>query len=374
MILFSGAAAQEDLPIEGIEIKDMAVGDFFEMSIDMNQDGMEMTGYYRFEVTEIDKTVTVKDVEYKVVVMAYYGEGDVSYMQGIDGTWTSQGDILLEMPTGKLVKENMNTEVIIEYGGEDFKSTQNVIIIPLSKTSTQPPGTEPEIGDNWTETKTQEKTETITTEYPGGEDSSSETTTETIVTNYEYLEDKYINSDAGPFECVVIKITEESDDSEGYTIVYGDKEHGLPVKFEYFDDQDSNTGDVELVAYNFQVLEESGGDSVLDPIIPPAKSEDKSLLNLGKIGGIDTFYLLMLMVIVVLIIAAVVLLRKRGEPKEIQNIQPTQGYYQQTQYAQPQYSQPQAMGYPLCPVCRRPIQYAAQYQSWWCSSCQRYYK
>jgi hypothetical protein len=375
MILFGETSAQEDIPIEGIEIKDLAVGDFFEMSIDMNQDGMEMTGYYRFEVTEIGKSVTVKDVEYNVLVMAYYGEGDVSYMYGIDGTWTSQGDILLELPTGKLVKENMNTEVLIEYGGETYKSTQEVIIVPLSKTSTQPAGTEPEIGDNWTETKTQEKTETTTTEIPGGgEDSSSETTTETIVTNYEYLEDKYINSDAGSFECVVIKITEESDDSEGYTIVYGDKEHGLPVKFEYFDDQDSNTGDVELVAYNFEILKESGGDSVLDPIIPPAKSEDESLLNLGKIGGIDTFYLLMLMLIVIIIIVSAVLLRRRGEPKGTQNIQPTQGYYQQTQYAQPGYSQPQAVGYPQCPVCGKPIQYVAQYQSWWCPSCQRYYK
>jgi hypothetical protein len=375
LVLFSQASAQEDIPIEGIQIKDLAVGDFFEMSIDMNQDGVEMTGYYRFEVTEIGESVTVKNEEYEVVVMGYYGEGDVSYMYGIDGTWTSQGEILLEIPTGKVVKENMDTEVLIDYGGETYKSTQIVIIIPLSETSTQPEGTEPGIGDNWTETKTQEKTETTTTEIPGGgEDTSTETTTETIITDYEYLEDKYINSEAGSFECAVIKSTEQSNDSEGYMLIYGDKEHGLPVKFEYYDEHDSKTGDVELVAYNFQILEDSGGDSVLDPIIPPAKSEDKSLFDLGKIGGIDTFYLLMLMVIVVIIIVSAVLLRRRGEPKGVQNIQPAQGHPQQAQYAQPGYSQPQAMGYPQCPVCRGPIQYAAQYQSWWCPSCQRYYK
>ncbi len=380
MVLLGGAFAQEDFPIEGIEIEDLAVGDFFEMSIDMNQDGVEMTGYYRFEVTDIGESVTVKNVEYEVVGMAYYGEGDVSYMYGIDGTWTSQGEILLEIPTGKIVKENMDTEVIIKYGGETLKSTQNVEIIPLTETSSQPEGTEPGIGDNWTVTKTQEKTETTTTDIPGGgEDTSSETTTETIIIEYEYLDDKSIICDAGSFECAVIKRTEESDDFEGYMIIYGDKEHGLPVKYEYYDDYDSHTGDAELVAYNFQILEKTGGDSVLDPIIPPAKSGDESLFNLGKIGGIDIFYLLLFMVIVVLIIVTAVLLRKRGEPKEAQNIQPTQGHPQQAQYtqtsfSQSQYSQQQAMGYPQCPFCGRPIQYVAQYQSWWCSSCQRYYR
>lgn len=375
MILFSGASAQEDIPIEGIGIEDLAVGDFFELSIDLNEDGVEMTGYYRFEVTEIGESIKVKDVRYDVVVFTYYGEGDVSYMYGIEGTWTSSGEIYLEIPTGKLVKEIMDTEIILEYQGDTVKGTQETIIIPLSETSTLPEGSQPEIGDNWTVTKTQEKTETTTTENPGGgEDSSTETTTETIIYDYEYLEDDYITSDAGTFNCAVIKSTERSDDSEGYMIVYGDKEHGLPVKYKYYDENDDYSGDAELVAYDFQILGESGGEGVLDPIMPQEKSEDKSLFNLGKIGGIETFYLLMLIVIVVIIIAAAFLLRKRGEPKGTQNIQPTQQYYPQAQYTQPGYSQPQAMGYPLCPVCRRPIQYAAQYQNWWCPSCQRYYK
>jgi outer membrane lipoprotein-sorting protein len=346
----------------------------------MNQDGMEMTGYYRFEVTDIGESITVKNVKYNVVVFSFYGEGDLSYMYGIDGTWTSWGEIYLNMPTGTLVKEIINSEFLIDYNGETLKGTQEIIIIPISETSTQPEGTKPEIGDNWTVTKTQEKTETTTTENPGGgEDSSTETTTETIIYDFEYIEDSYVASDAGSFNCAVIKSTEKGDDSEGYMIIYGDKEHGLPVQYNYYDDNDDYTGDVELVAYDFQILEESGGEGVLDPIMPQEKSEDKSLFNLGKIGGIDIFYLLMLMVIVVLIIAAVVLLKKRGEQKGTQNIQPQQQYYPQaqytqSQYSQPQYSQPQTMGYPLCPVCRNPIQYATQYQSWWCPSCQRYYR
>lgn len=66
-----------------------------------------------------------------------------------------------------------------------------------------------------------------------------------------------------------------------------------------------------------------------------------------------------------------------AQPHQQQYVQPPQQQYappQQQQYAPPQqqhYAPPQQQQYP-CAQCRNPLQWVAEYQRWYCGTCQQY--
>lgn len=377
-----GVIAQDDMFNPEIEIEDLTVGDFLEWNMEMDEDGMEMSGNFRGEITDIDGEITVKGEQYSVVTFSMYGEGTLNSQYGIDGTWTMSGSMYIDKESEKTVKTEMTMEMTMDYLGETMESVIEEIAILLEDTSTLPEGTRPSIGDNWTTAKTEEITETQTIIYPDGtEDTSSDTYVETTTKYYEYLRDETVTVPAGTFTTSVIYQVEDDDDEGDYTLQFLDKEIGFEVMYEYYDSSDDLTGEVELNAYNFKDLHESGGESVLDPIGSDGTEEDTGMFNLGKIAGIDTFLLLILFVIIIVIIAGIMAARRRGEPKAKQDAQQPQ----QPQAAQPQYvqqAQRQPSAQPLyaqqapssnpCPYCLQPLTYIQQYQRWYCHSCQRY--
>jgi hypothetical protein len=377
-LFFSGAYAQDEIFSPGINAGTIEVGDFMEARMDMNEDGMEMSGTFRAEVTSLSDEITVKGTEYSVFTISFSGEGTVTYPYGMNGDWTASGEMHYNSETLRIVEETTIMIMTLNYFGQTVEATDETIIITIEEFSTLPAGTKPEIGDNWTETKVQEKTETITYIYSNGEEEiSSETTTETIVTDYEYMGEEEITVPAGNFNCVVFnKVTSEDDEGE-YTLVYLEKEIGFEVKYEFYDSSDEMTGEIELTAYDFKTLGEEGGTSVLDPIFQPDKEDDKGILNMGKIGGIDIFILFVLALIIIAVIAGLVSLKKREKPeieKKVQSPQPqsSQQQYITQPYIQQQHINQAPISYYSCPFCNQPLTYITRYQRWFCYSCQRY--
>jgi hypothetical protein len=368
-IFFSEAFAQEGMFSTEFKLEDVAVGDFVELSMEMNDDEMEMSGYLRGEITGTEDIINVKGTEYTVLTLTMYGKGTFSNNQGMTGDWTTSGNIYYDITTEENVKETSLMKMTMKYQGETASYTSESETIPIHRMSTLKEGTEPMIGDTWTITVNEKIISKVTTVSPDGErETSEETEIESTVTNYEYIRNDTITVPAGTFSCVVVRDVYSDDEPGEYTISYKDKDIGT-VKSEDYDSYDIQIGKMEIIAYKFENLGKQGGECVIGPIDALGEEEDEKdqgLFNLGKVAGIDTFILFMLIVILlVILMIGIVAMKKRKKASPM----PDGPYPQQqaTEHQQP----PQKQQYP-CPSCGQALNYVKQYEKWYCYSCNRY--
>lgn len=368
-IFFSGAYAQDDVFSTEFKMEDAAVGDFIELSMEMNDDEMEMSGYLRGEITGKEDIINVKGTEYTVLTMTMYGKGTMRNNQGLTGDWTTSGNIYYDITTEENVKETSLMKMTMKYQGETAKYSEESETIPIRRMSTLKKGTEPMIGDTWIVTEKEERTSKTTTVSPDGErETSEETEIETTVTDYVCIRNDTVIVPAGTFSCAVIHVVDRDDEPGEYTISYKDRDIGT-VKSEDYNSYGIQTGKMETIAYDFKNLGKQGGECVigtLDALGEEEDDKDQGLFNLGKVAGIDTFILIMLIVILlVILMIGIVAMKKRKKTTPIPD-----GQYPQQRATAPQ-QQPQKQQYP-CPSCGQALNYVKQYEKWYCHSCNRY--
>lgn len=367
LVFSSGICAQDNLFSLEIGIEDLAVGDFMEWSMDMNEDDVEMSGHMRFEVTSLNDTITVKGSEYAVLTFKMSGQGTLTSIYGVEGEWEASGVFYIDRTTERNIEYTMTMDMSATYLGQTSQMVHENTSILLGESSTIPENYQLSIGDSWTETKIEEITETETIIYPDGEeDTSTKTTTVTTVVDYEYYSEDVTTVPAGTFNTSVFYIVDRDNPKE-YTIGYFDRQIGLEVKYEYYDDNDDLTGEVELIAFNFESLQESGGESVLGPIEDDIKKpDDKGLFNLGKLGALDIFILLVIAIFIIMILIGIIVVKKSGKS----TAQSETEYTKQSASTQPKSAQQAPVS--NCPSCGGQLTYVEPYQRWYCFSCKRY--
>lgn len=313
---FNGVRAQSDFEFEMDDF--VNIGEFMEMKMSADSEGMDMIGYMRFELTG-ENTISVKGKSYECLVATLIGNGDISSSLGISGTFKVSGNMWMDKGTGNTVKSTFIMDMTVKYQGQSLSMKSEGITIPISSISNWTSDKDQRIGDTWKVTSTAEVTTTETSDTPDGKETDSNTETVTTVTYYERVEDRTVTTGLGTFECKVTKSYDEDDiyySEYDYKLDYSDRNGIIPVKYETYEDGDK-TMEMEITAYNFGGV--SGGEEVIGPIGSKKGDDDdkeSGMFGLGKVAGLDVFLIIVLIIILLIVlILAGIALRKRKKSK-----------------------------------------------------------
>jgi uncharacterized membrane protein/DNA-directed RNA polymerase subunit RPC12/RpoP len=312
------------------------------------------------------------------------GTGEIDSGLGIEGTWKISGKEFSDKSKDRTVMSESFVVMSMTFQGETAKFTTDTTMEQLSWNTNWSSEENPDVGDLWKETKEEEATITNTAVTPEGDDKFTDTATESTVTYYAYVDDENINSKLGNMECKVIQSYDEDDIffyEDNYVATYIDKELNIPVKTETYEYGDPVTT-MELIAY--KIGSDKAGTEVIGPI--GGQEDEKGMFGLGKIAGVDSFFILMavILVIIVLIIAVFLLKGHKEEDALAEDqftIEPTT-LPQQPVQSQDMGSQqqppipppppvPQQVNTYNCPHCGKPftVQPSEQIQQVSCPSC-----
>lgn len=360
--------AQDDVYTTGFEDKDLAVGDYIETNLESEGYLIVMSGYLRLEVSSLDDEITVNGTEYKVYTLLIYAEYTIGNGIGFEGNLTASGKQYIDKTTDKIVKMIASADMSLTYQGETTRTISNTINILINESSTLDENSKIRIGDTWTVEIVSEKTETVTTIHPDGEEETiTETNIDTEESNCEYIREETITGSTGTHNCIVIKDTDPDDYREEYTLTYTDKELGLPVKHESYDRNDECTSTMKLTAYKFKNLGKSGGVSVLGEL---TDSDDAGFFGLGKIE--DTYiFIIILTTITILVIVLVSIVTIKTVRKSLSSSEVQYPLIQDDE--RPQQSQKPPIPYLPCPLCGQSLSFVEQQGKWYCLSCQMYH-
>ncbi len=368
LFFIDNAYAQDDVYTTGFEDKELAVGDYIELTIETDDYSTGTTGNSRMEVSSLDDEITVKGTTYTVYTILIYGEYYIDGSYGFQGNITFSGTIYFDTTTDKIVKQILSADMSLSYQRETTRTISNIVNIPINESSTLGENSKIRIGDTWTVEVVSEKTETVTTIHPDGEEeTTTETDIETEEINYEYIREETITGSTGTHNCIVIKNTDPDDYLEDYTLTYTDKELGLPVKHETYDRNDLCTGTTELSAYKFKNLGISGGVSVLSEL---TDKEDPGFFGFGKV--VDMYIIIFILIILtLLVIVSVSIITIKAVRKSFISSEVQYPLIKDDEI--PQQLQKPPIPYLPCPLCGQSLSFVEQYNKWYCSSCHMYH-
>jgi uncharacterized membrane protein len=380
-----GAMAQIE-PIGSFESFN-EVGDYIEMSFWTDEDGFDMSGHMRIELTH-DKTVTVQGESYDCRVTIMKGSGEFDSGFGPKGTWEVSGKQYSDKSDGRSVKSESVMDMIMTYLEETVKMKTETTTELMSFSTNWTSEENPVIGDFWMETVEEETTTINTANTPDGIETETDTETEITITYYAYIGEEDVDSDLGKIECRVIQNYDEDDiffSEDNYIVTYMDKELNIPVKTETYE-YGEPVLTMELIAY--KIGSDKAGTEVIGPI--GGEEEDRGLFGMGKIAGVDISLIVIIAVLaLIFLLIAVLLLRGHKEPESTtesqytvnQSMQPKQPpQYQQPVQPPTKQQQPPPPPPPVpteattfnCPHCGKPFsaQPTDQAQMVYCPSCR----
>jgi hypothetical protein len=338
LALFGSTAGQNI----GIKAEDLDIGDFLEIEYWRHYSYPDMEfDFYATEKMEVigTDTINVEGFNYNVVKLKSSLNGKYVYEDGSTARVSGSGISYIEKSDNRDVKVSITINA--KKGANSFET--EIIRTAINYTSTRAnKNIIPMVGEQWTEKTvwnvTSKRTENGDVEGPYTE-------TETEIKEYKCYEEGSVTTDLGTF--VTVNIEETDLNSEEYAIFYVDKSMGISVKSEYFNEHGEKVAETEFVRYKIYGVE----------VGPSDEEDDNGLFDLGKIGGLDVFYIILISIIVIVVLIKVGIIFARRSSKMKKKKHPRAKKRTPRHY---------------CNTCGSPLKYIDQYESWWCDNCRRY--
>ncbi len=243
---------------EAEDTRSYDIGDNWVYEIDMEMEGMELSGTYTNSVDAVS-TTSVAGVVYDTYTVGLDGDLTITgEIEGVTvtGSATYTGEQYVDMETADMVKSDLNLSMEVEMeilGMEislDIWMRDIVTYSPPGGTGDAPE--EPEEGDTWVMTYTEHYESTSFDGFSITSDSDSET----VTVSYLYVGLETITVPAGTFDCEVVQM----DDGEDIETDWYCDDVGAMVKSEYDSDSDMS---MTYVLTSYEYTPDGSGDSLV---------------------------------------------------------------------------------------------------------------